>query len=445
MLSLKKSPPLKGRPELQGDRRLAAHALLLGAMADGETLIHPIPDCCFFKQWISSLRQAGCEITVEDRLLKIWGNREALQSFSHPLSPPDETTLMAAAGLLSAQGNLQQIKLASPFIWGDTQNTLQRLFNCKRVDDNPDMDSPVFSVGEMNHFPASGPRESGMRKAGMLAYQLETGRGSSIELRETLPDCLEKIMSCFGAHVAQSGQDTSQMDELEKRMARLRRQSSAPSHKVTLELPVTLRGCELTLPGDFTSAAIYTLAATLVPGSDIILEKVYLNPARIQFLGALRRMGASIEISGKSGRELVAGTLRIKHAQLKGKIFHANALHGMGDELPLLIIAAAFAKGETVIRDIAHLRQFSGDLLSHMASSLKQAGVGVGELEDGLAFQGRQHLDGQTFDSLAHPMAAFAFLLYGMKAHGETSIKQSQCMRDIYPALVEQLVPSGSA
>lgn len=153
--------------------------------------------------------------------------------------------------------------------------------------------------------------------------------------------------------------------------------------------PADLRPCDIIVPGDPSSAAFFAVAASIVPGSDLVIENVGLNPTRDGIYRVLAQMGASIEKLDERevGGEPVAD-LRVRHAMLKGIEVDPDVVPSMVDEFPVLFVAAAMAQGTTVTGGLEELRVKESDRLSAMATALTGAGVPLEELEDGLVIQG---------------------------------------------------------
>jgi 3-phosphoshikimate 1-carboxyvinyltransferase len=143
------------------------------------------------------------------------------------------------------------------------------------------------------------------------------------------------------------------------------------------------------VPGDPSSAAFFMVAALVVPGSDLIIENVGLNPTRAGLVEVLRAMGGSIEElnAREVGGEPVAD-LRVRHSQLKGIAVDPALAPSMIDEFPVLFVAAALAEGTTVTTGLDELRVKESDRLSVMAQALSAAGVRLSEQEDGLTIEG---------------------------------------------------------
>ena len=146
---------------------------------------------------------------------------------------------------------------------------------------------------------------------------------------------------------------------------------------------------DVTVPGDPSSAAFFIVAATLVPGSDLVIENVGINPTRAGLIEALRSMGADIaeESRREVGGEPVAD-LRVRHAALKGTTIDPALAPAMIDEFPILFVAAALAEGTTTTSGLKELRVKESDRLATMAAALTLAGARVDEREDGLVIQG---------------------------------------------------------
>jgi 3-phosphoshikimate 1-carboxyvinyltransferase len=156
----------------------------------------------------------------------------------------------------------------------------------------------------------------------------------------------------------------------------------------------------IAVPTDFSSAAFFIVAALLVPGSEVALEGVGLNPTRTGLLRILERMGAEVEIEpvGERGGE-PTGTIRIRASALRGTEVDGEEIPLAIDELPLLALAACFAEGTTTIGDAAELRRKESDRIATTSEALTAAGAEVEPTEDGLRIEGGGGLRGGTIDS----------------------------------------------
>jgi 3-phosphoshikimate 1-carboxyvinyltransferase len=196
----------------------------------------------------------------------------------------------------------------------------------------------------------------------------------------------------------------------------------------------------ITVPGDPSSAAFWLVAASIVPGSDIVIENVGLNPTRAGLVTALRIMGASIEEKRARtvGGEPVAD-LRVRHASLTGIEVPPELSPSMIDEYPALFVAAAFARGRTVARGAEELRVKESDRIAAMAAALGAAGVSVAEHADGLNIDGRDGdplPGGATVATLLDHRIAMSMAVAGLHARAPITLDDARPIATSYPGFV---------
>lgn len=286
-----------------------------------------------------------------------------------------------------------------------------------------------------------------LSKLTLLAYHLAAGQPLDLSLGKSGPDLLETLAAHFEAPLKIDRNEAPEGDELARRIARQMRAAGKQEAQIRLRLAPGSKPKPQTyaVPADITQASAYCLAATLIKGSDITLEGVPLNPSRAGFISSLRRMGADIEVVTRRERYGEGmGVLRIRTADLLGKRFGAENISAMRDEVFLLMVAAAYAEGETIIRDISHLRRHRRDLLKGFAANLKTAGVEIGEIEDGLVIRGRPDYDGSAYDAMGHPGLGLACLVMGLKSHGASLLWGASCLFGRYPGILEQFAALGA-
>lgn len=184
-----------------------------------------------------------------------------------------------------------------------------------------------------------------------------------------------------------------------------------------------LRATDVPVPGDFSSAAFLIVAATLVPGSDVVLKSVGVNLRRTGLLHVLRAMGADIDELDRrrEGGEAVAD-LRVRHASLEGIEVPVRHVPDMIDEFPILAVAAACARGTTVIRGAEELRVKESDRIAAMSQGLRALGIRIDETPDGAVIQGGR-IDGGEIDSLGDHRVAMAFAVAAQVAAGDIRIR----------------------
>jgi len=201
-----------------------------------------------------------------------------------------------------------------------------------------------------------------------------------------------------------------------------------------------LEGREITVPADISSASFFIVAALLVPGSELLITGVGVNPTRTGILDILLRMGASIDLVNErevSG-EPVADIL-VRSSSLRGIEIGGNVVPRAIDEFPVLCVAAACANGTTVVRDARELRVKETDRIAAMATNLKKAGVAVRETEDGMEITGTDSLRGCVADSFGDHRIAMSMVIAGLVATGETTVTDTDCIATSFPTFTELL------
>ena len=220
-------------------------------------------------------------------------------------------------------------------------------------------------------------------------------------------------------------------------------EQSAAGRIIAITGEAELKPQHIVVPGDPSSAAFLVVAATIVPGSDIIVEYVGLNPTRAGIFTALRMMGADItELNPREvGGEPVAD-LRVRHAGLKAIEVPAELAPSMIDEYPILFVAAALAKGRTVARGAHELRVKESDRIAAMAAALGACGVVTEDYEDGLAVQGNGGgaiPGGGTVSTQLDHRIAMSMAVAGLNARSPLTLDDAAPIATSYPIFFESL------
>jgi 3-phosphoshikimate 1-carboxyvinyltransferase len=204
--------------------------------------------------------------------------------------------------------------------------------------------------------------------------------------------------------------------------------------RVTVTGPAQLQGQAIVVPGDISSAAFWLVAAAIVPGSDLLIKNVGVNPSRTGILEVLEQMGADIT---QEHLRLVAGEpvadLRVRYRKLKAGLIQGAIIPRLIDEIPILAVAALFAEGTTVIQDAAELRVKESDRLTAMATQLNKMGANVRELPDGLEIVGGSQLQGAEVDSFGDHRIAMSLAIAALLAQGQTHIGRADAVAISYP------------
>ncbi len=215
---------------------------------------------------------------------------------------------------------------------------------------------------------------------------------------------------------------------------------------ITVTGPAVPTAKDITIPGDISSAAFWLVAASICPNSEITLRKVGLNPTRTAVLDVLRRMGADFDIAPTadplSGEPFGDITVRTAPA-LHGTEILPHEIPNLIDEIPILSVAGAFAKGITSIRHAAELRVKESDRITTTANNLRVMGAHVEEFDDGLAVTGGTPLTGNSLPGFSDHRIAMSFLIAGLAASGVTTLDTTENIDTSYPGFAEDLIRLG--
>lgn len=201
----------------------------------------------------------------------------------------------------------------------------------------------------------------------------------------------------------------------------------------------------MVVPSDLSSAAFFMVAATIVPGSDLLIRNVGVNPTRTGAVDILRAMGADIafeQVREQAGEPVA--DIRVRHRRLRATEIRGDVVPRAIDEVPILCVAAALAEGTTVIRDAAELRVKESDRIATMAAELRKLGVEVRERPDGMEIDGRESLRAGVFESHGDHRVAMSLAVAGLAAPGETIIQDSSWIETSFPGF-EQMLRSAAS
>lgn len=210
----------------------------------------------------------------------------------------------------------------------------------------------------------------------------------------------------------------------------------------------SLKGQDVYVPGDISSAAYFMVAGAIVPEAKIVLTGVGLNPTRNGIIEVLQAMGAKLQISAvqETAGELSA-TITVESSSLKGITIGGDIIPRLIDEIPVIAVASAFAEGITEIRDAAELKVKESNRISTIAEGLSRLGAKVEELPDGLRIYGGRRLRGDICQSYHDHRIAMSLAIAGLCAQGETIIEGAESIAISFPQfeeLLQQLTQSDS-
>ncbi|NLL79892.1 MAG: 3-phosphoshikimate 1-carboxyvinyltransferase [Clostridiales bacterium] len=214
---------------------------------------------------------------------------------------------------------------------------------------------------------------------------------------------------------------------------------SVQNETVTILPQPALHGQKICVPGDISSAAYFIAAGLLVPGAEILIRNVGINPTRNGILKVARAMGGKIALLNENHEGEPTADLLVKHSSLHGTIIEGDLIPTLIDELPVIAVMAACAEGTTIIRDASELRVKESNRIDVMVENLTAMGVKVEGTEDGMIITGGSPLHGAVIDSKADHRIAMSFAVASLIADGNTEITGAECVNISYPAFYEDL------
>lgn len=201
-----------------------------------------------------------------------------------------------------------------------------------------------------------------------------------------------------------------------------------------------LRAMNGRIPGDISSAAFLMSAAALIPGSDLTVENVCLNPTRTGILTVMQRMGADIQITEKGTIPEPYGSVRIRGAALRGTRISKPEIPGLIDELPVIMVLMSLAEGESLISGAEELRVKETDRIASMTRNLNAVGARVEELPDGCVIRGVSGLAGGRIQSFGDHRTAMSLAVASLFMEGDLEIDETACVATSYPGFFDDFV-----
>ncbi len=417
---LPRTAPLTGDYRPEGDKSLSHRALLFAALAEGESVIRRFLVGGVTRAMLRCLRQLGVawELDEAAHLLRVRG--VGLRGLRAPAAPLDcgnsATTFRLLAGAVAGAG--------VPCVLDGSEGLRKRPMG-RIVEPLRAMGADVEAVD--GHAPLT------FRPAPLhpLAYALPV---ASAQVKSCL--ILAALSADGPCAISEPGPSRDHTERMLAAMGAAIRTLDPPAHgAVVLPQTAPLRPLDLELPGDISSAAFLLVAATILPGSDLTLRQVGVNPTRTGILDALRAMGADITAANAAtlAGEPVAD-LRVRAAPLRATDVSGDLVVRMIDEFPAFMIAAACAQGRTVVRDAAELRAKESDRIAIMARALRAIGVRVEEFPDGFAIDGTGAIaGGATLDAHGDHRVAMSLALAGLVAREPVAIGGFGILAESFP------------
>jgi 3-phosphoshikimate 1-carboxyvinyltransferase len=416
---------LEGVIRVPGDKSISHRALMLGALATGETQIQGLLLGEDPRSTAACFQALGAEISeLNTDLVRVKGR--GLGQLLEPQEVLDAgnsgTTLRLMLGILASHPDrffavtgdsslrsrpmarvVKPLQEMGAVIWGRKSGSL----------------APLAIQGQalkpLHYF---SPVASAQVKSCLLLAGLMVDGETTVTEPALSRDHSERMLRAFGANIT----------------------VDPDTRSVTVTGPAQLQGQSVVVPGDISSAAFWLVAGAIADHADLLLENVGVNPTRTGVLEVLQQMGADIT---PENQRVVAGEpvadLRVRHSKLKACTIAGDIIPRLIDEIPVLAVAALFAEGTTVIRDAAELRVKESDRITALATQLNRLGAQVTELPDGLEITGGKALIGAEVDSLGDHRIAMSLAIAALNAKGATEIQRAEAASISYPDFASTL------
>ena len=424
---LKAGGRLNGQVRVPGDKSISHRALLFGAIAEGTTTIEGLLPAEDPISTAACLRSMGATISpIEDgKLITVEGvGLDGLQEPGEVLDCGNSgTTMRLMLGLLAGREGRHFV------LSGDAslrRRPMQRvgqplaLMGAEVRGRNGGNLAPLAVQGRKLRGAVVGtPVASAQVKSALLLAALTADGPTTVIEPAHSRDHSERMLKAFGADLEVGGE-----------MGR----------HVRVRPGASLKGQHVVVPGDISSAAFWLVAGALVPGTDLTIENVGLNPTRTGILEVLDQMGARIEVLNR--RDVAGepvGDLRVTHGPLKPFHFGEEVMPRLVDEVPILSVAACFCDGESRITGAEELRVKETDRLAVMARQLKAMGADIEEHPDGLTIRGGRPLKGAALDSETDHRVAMSLAIAAMMAEGDSTLERSDAAAVSYPTFWDDL------
>jgi 3-phosphoshikimate 1-carboxyvinyltransferase len=418
--NIQKCPALTCEIEVPGDKSISHRSVILSSISTGPCVVRGFlasEDCL---STMAAMRALGVEIerpTPTSLIIHGTGGK-----FIAPTSDIDcgnsGTTMRLLSGLLAGQPFESRL-VGDPSL---SKRPMKRimdplsLMGAKLTAEGANQRPPLrVQGGPLQAIDYQSPVASAQVKSAVLLAGLFAPGVTSVTEPVLSRDHTERMLEYFGIAPVREGLKVSMKG------------GSRPEPR------------DFRVPGDISSAAFWLVAAAASPGAHLRINQVGLNPSRTGLLAVLTRMGARVREFFQRDHGEPIGTVDIEGAALKATHIGGKEIPNVIDELPVLAVAAALAKGTTTISDAGELRVKETDRLAAIAGHLRAMGVPVVEKDDGLEITGGAPLKGATLDSLGDHRIAMAFAVAGLFAEGETVITGTECVNTSYPGFYDVL------
>lgn len=419
-MEIPKLNKLHGKLTIPGDKSISHRAVMFGALAQGTTRITHFLEGADCLSTISCFQAMGIHIQKNKDEVLVEG--KGLHGLQAPLDILDVgnsgTTTRLISGILAGQDFTSRLtgdasicqrpmgRIITPLSLMGAQITSQNQNGCAPL---------TIQGGHLHGIHYQSSVASAQVKSCVLLAGMYADAPTSVTEPVLSRNHTELMLNYFGAQVTSKGTTASILPQPD------------------------LKARDITVPGDISSAAYFIAAGLLVPGSEILLCNVGINPTRDGLLRVCQAMGGDITLLNVRNDGEPTADLLIRSSSLHGTEIKGEIIPTLIDEIPMIAVMAAFAEGTTVIRDAAELKVKESDRIQVMTDNLTRMGADVEALPDGMIIHGGKPLHGATIDSHKDHRIAMSFAVAGGICEGSLTITDGECVNISYPEFYTDL------
>lgn len=410
---------LSGAVKVPGDKSISHRAVMIGAIACGETRVKHILDCDDCNYTIRAFKDMGISIQTKGSLTIIKG--KGLRGLEKPRGNlhvgSSGTSMRLLAGILAGQdfevtltgddslSNRPMRRIVEPL------SLMGAKIRCR------DGEFPPLTIkgGNLRPIDYKMPVSSAQVKSAILLAGLYAQGVTRLEERSKSRDHTERMLRCFGSGLKVRGLE------------------------ISLEGSRELTPKSFEIPGDISAASFFIAGAILLNGSKIRIEGLGVNPTRAGILKALFGMGADLKLSNEKNLFEPAADIEVRSGRTNGIVIEEDMIPLIIDELPIIFVLAALSKGRTVIKGAKELRVKEADRISSMETNLRAMGASIEVAGDDIVIEGVRELKGAGLKSFGDHRTCMAMTIAALAAKGESTIDDVECVSKSFPGFFQTL------
>ena len=418
-MNFNKITSLKGSVTIPGDKSISHRAVMFGSISKGITEITGFLQGADCLSTIACFKNMGVDIKNDGDKVIVYGNG------LHGLKAPHEildvgnsgTTTRLISGILAAQNFTSVLSGDSSLNKRPMKRIITPLSLMGANIESIDGCAPLTIKGApLKGIEYTSPVSSAQIKSCILLAGLYAEGITSVNEPSLSRNHTELMLKAFGADISSEG------------------------FKATVKPANELFGQKVCVPGDISSAAYFIAAGLIVPGSEVLVQNVGLNPTRDGFIRVCLEMGGNITILNQrtEGGEPV-GDLLVRHSSLKGTTIKGDIIPTLIDEIPIIAVLASYADGKTVIADAAELKVKECDRIDAMTTTLSDMGVDITATDDGMIINGGKPLHGALIRDYMDHRIAMSLAIAALNAEGTTTIENAEIANVSFPSFYKDL------